>query len=262
MSLPLPAEHTWGFVVGRIIHATADTTADVDRLPEARAAKGSIRFEPRSKLSKVLTSPTAFVGYEVATATLNSLGELTDTEGQVGIWLISGVYGVSFSIEGVTIPSFEIEVTPAHTPETPLDLAIAAPYVAPTGTSVTTLLVPAGAFDGAGLGWGDGGLAWLPGAAAAATSAAAALGSEEGAEEAASLAAASATFSTASATASGSARDAAVAAQDGAESARDLAAASAAFASGSALVVLRSPDGNCWRGTITNTGVVTWTLIL
>ena len=200
MSLPLPAEHTWGFVVGRIIHATADTKADVDRLPEAKAAKGSIRFEPRSKLSKVLTSPTAFVGYEVVTATLNSLGELTDAEGQVGIWLISGVYGVSFSIEGVTIPPFEIEVTPAHTQETPLDLAIAAPYVAPTGTPVTTLLVPSGAFDGAGLGWEANGLSWLPGAAAAAQSAAEALASEEAAEQA---------------------RDGAVTAQGLAEDARD-----------------------------------------
>ena len=160
MSLPLPAEHTWGFVVGRIIHATADTTADVDRLPEARAASGSIRFEPRSKLSKVLTSPTAFVGYEVTTATLNSLGELTDAEGQVGIWLISGVYGVSFSIEGITIPSFEIEVTPAHTSETPLDLATAAPYVPPTGATVTTLLVPAGPAEGQVLTWAAGRLAW------------------------------------------------------------------------------------------------------
>lgn len=34
--------------------------------------------------------------------------------------------------------------------------------MAPTGTPVTTLLVPAGAFDGAVLGWGAEGLAWFP----------------------------------------------------------------------------------------------------
>ena len=42
----LPASYSWGFVVGQVIHAIADTTADVDRLPQARAATGTIRFEP------------------------------------------------------------------------------------------------------------------------------------------------------------------------------------------------------------------------
>ena len=162
MSLTLPGEYTWGFVVGQIIQAIADTTVDGDRLPDARAASGTIRFEPVEKLRKVVNTPSAFVAHEPVVATLGPTGELTDVNGLVGIWLVTGTYQVSFSVSGVTLPGFPIEVTAQHTVESPLDLVTVSPYVAPSGTTVTTLIVPAGAYDGASLGWGSSGLEWRP----------------------------------------------------------------------------------------------------
>lgn len=124
-ALPLPLlERTWGFVVGRIIQAVADTTADLDRLPEAKASKGTITFDPLEKLHR---TSTAFVWVDKVTATLGPTGELVDAEGQPGIWLISGAYNVRFAIGSTSIPPFVIHVTPEHTIEAPLDLVSASP---------------------------------------------------------------------------------------------------------------------------------------
>lgn len=156
----LPAPYSWGFVVGQVIHAIADTTADADRLPQARAATGTVRFEPLEMLRKVTAEPTAFVAHAVVTATLGTTGELVDAEGQVGIWLVTGDYRVSFAITGAAIPSFNITVTAAHTLVAPLDLVTVSPYTPPSGTTVTTMLVPSGATVGDVLTWTAGGLAW------------------------------------------------------------------------------------------------------
>ena len=157
----LPASYSWGFVVGQVIHAIADTTADVDRLPQARAATGTIRFEPLETLRKVTAEPAAFVAHEVVTATLGATGEMVDAEGQVGIWLVTGDYRVSFALSGAAIPSFNIAVTAAHTLVAPLDLVTVSPYTPPTGSAVTTLLVPAGPAEGQVLGWASGALTWV-----------------------------------------------------------------------------------------------------
>ena len=157
----LPASYSWGFVVGQVIHAIADTTADVDRLPQARAATGTIRFEPLETLRKVTAEPAAFVAHEVVTATLGATGEMVDAEGQVGIWLVTGDYRVSFALSGAAIPSFNITVTAAHTLVAPLDLVTVSPYTPPAGAAVTTLLVPAGPAEGQVLGWASGALTWV-----------------------------------------------------------------------------------------------------
>lgn len=157
----LPASYSWGFVVGQVIHAIADTAGDVDRLPQARAATGTIRFEPLETLRKVTAEPAAFVAHEVVTATLGTTGELVDADGQVGIWLVTGDYRVSFAITGAAIPGFNITVTDAHTLVAPLDLVTVGPYTPPTGAAVTTLLVPAGPAEGQVLGWVSGALTWV-----------------------------------------------------------------------------------------------------
>lgn len=157
----LPASYAFGYVVGQVIHAIADQTGDADRNPESRPATGTIRFEPLDRLRKVTTQPAAFVVHEVVACTIGPTGELLDADGQVGVWLVTGGYRVSFVLDGgATIPSFDIEVTSAHTLATPLDLATVAPYVPPSGTATTTLVVPSGATEGQVLAWTSGALGW------------------------------------------------------------------------------------------------------
>lgn len=163
MTVNLPNSYNYGLVVGRVIHAVADSTDDVDRAPEARPASGTVRFEPTTKLRKILVAPTTFVGHETVTATLGPTGELLDAEGEVGIWLIEGTYNVTFSIVGASIPPFAIEVTAAHTALAPLDLVTAAPYIAPAAVPVNLIEVPAGSTTGTVLGWGEAGPMWVPG---------------------------------------------------------------------------------------------------
>lgn len=79
MTLTLPVEYEWGHVQARVIHAMADTINDVDRLPEARAAVGSITFTP---LVKLQVASQAFVSNSPVTCSLDSNGYLVDAEGQ------------------------------------------------------------------------------------------------------------------------------------------------------------------------------------
>ena len=128
MTVTLPESYDYGFITCRIIQAVGDSKSDVDRLPEARASVGVVRFEPLTKLNRVLTSPTAFVGHEVVTASLGPTGEMLDAEGLPGLWLITGHYQVSFNLSsGATIPPFKVEVLTEHTLENPLDLVTAEP---------------------------------------------------------------------------------------------------------------------------------------
>ena len=164
MTVALPPSYDYGLVVGRVIHAVADSTDDVDRTPEARPASGTVRFEPTTKLRKILVAPTTFVAHETVVATLGPTGELLDAEGEVGIWLIEGTYNVTFSIDGgASIPPFTIEVIAAHTALAPLDLVTAAPYIAPAAVPVNLIEVPAGSTTGTVLGWGEAGPMWVPG---------------------------------------------------------------------------------------------------
>lgn len=157
--LPLPPSYTWGFVVARSIRAIADTDQDADRFPEARGSTGRVTFTPLVKFKKHLNTPTAFVHHEVVQARLVD-GVLVDAEGHEGVYLISGVYQVSFTIDSGSIPSFPVEVLPEHTLENPLDLVTASPYVSEPGSSTLLLEVPSGHVPGYVLAWGDDGLGW------------------------------------------------------------------------------------------------------
>ena len=144
----LPAGYEWGFVVGQIIEAIADQAGDADRFPESRPMSGTVRFEPLVELQTVTTPTPAFVAHKKVTVNLNDDGELIDADGLPGVWLVTGAYRVSFQLIDATIPAFPIEVLASHTIASPLDLPLQAPYVAPAGTTVQTLVVPSGLPEG------------------------------------------------------------------------------------------------------------------
>lgn len=177
MPLPLPTEYKFGFVIGRAIHAIADTPADADRLPGARPAQGEFAFRPPVSLRKSSVDYHAFVGSGTVTAKLDRLGRLVDDQtwkgieesvisgddpdGPHGIWLITGTYSVSSKLAGMEIPGFQIEVTEAHTEANPLDLVTAAPPQPAPGVTLMTLLVPPGGGPNDTLVRGtDGNLTW------------------------------------------------------------------------------------------------------
>ncbi len=155
-SFPLPSSYHWGKVVGRVIYAIADTAEDVDDKPQARAAAGKVLFKPQSKGGKVVDLDyPAIVMNSTVTANLSSTGRILDAEGRQGIWLIEGIYEVSFDFTATipdglkgSLPAFLIEVTADHTDAAPLDLAVAVPAAVPSGATVTTLVVPAGGIEG------------------------------------------------------------------------------------------------------------------
>lgn len=151
----------WGKVTGRIIFAQADTAADGDDKPEARAATGQVIFTPSFTYQQVTdVDYPALVMREIVTSSLNSSGYLTDANGTAGIWLLAGVWTVSFNLTGGSIQSFDIEVTTGHTAIAPLDLAGSAPYEPPVGSVISVLPLPGGAVDGYHLFWDVDQLGW------------------------------------------------------------------------------------------------------
>ena len=163
----LPPEYTFGKVVGRIIHAVADTAEDEDDKPEARAAAGTVTFTPREKMRVVTTAGhEAIVTHGAESANLSATGSILDAEGRQGIWLVTGTYDVTFKLnpyagQHTALDKMTITVTAEHTDAAPLDLARAVPYTPPAGTTVRTMLVPSGGTDGQVLTLSGGALAWV-----------------------------------------------------------------------------------------------------
>ena len=73
--------------------------------------------------------------------------------------MLVGEYTVSFT--NSHHPNITIMVTEAHTDLTPLNLGDSVPYVPPSGTTVTTVILPGGAAEGQIVGWVGGQLAWV-----------------------------------------------------------------------------------------------------
>jgi hypothetical protein len=163
-SEPLPSDFLpFGHVVGRVIRAVGDTDADPDSDPEAIPVTGTglVRFTPL-ELTRVVTGtvPSTWVQQETIAADLDSEGFIA-LSGARGLLLWPGTWKVSAgSASAFSFPQFTIEVTAAHTADSPLDLWTASPYVPPSGTTVTTLVVPAGAVAGQILGWDGQELVW------------------------------------------------------------------------------------------------------
>lgn len=142
MTENLPDEVQYGFVYGKTLLAIGDTTDDVDRFPDGVAAKGIVRFTPKVTILRTETDPATIIKQRIECKIHQGkddpddpdpakVGLLVDTAGHVGnVALVVGQYDVSYQLEGgASVPSFTINVTPEHTPESPLDLALAAPIV-------------------------------------------------------------------------------------------------------------------------------------
>lgn len=127
MSITMPETIAYGKVVGRFIQAVGDT-ADVDLLPDVVPIQGNITFTPATPLSKeVSVAPPTTVVRSTITCSLNDLGLLTSPAGDVGVWLVAGIYKVAYSTQGAAISPHDIVVSPLHTSENALDLTLALP---------------------------------------------------------------------------------------------------------------------------------------
>ena len=150
----MPAEITYGYVMGRYLLAVGDGP-DADRLPDGRPATGmTVTFTPAQVMHRVGTPATTVLraptpckvgddGYiretDAADATLGD----DDPPPPPGVWLITGVYRVTFGgLSSHSIPAaFNIEVTAAHTEAAPLDLTTAAPIIPTPAAPVNALEV-------------------------------------------------------------------------------------------------------------------------
>ena len=156
MSLQTPEGVSYGLVIGRWIQIVGDTPDDPDKLPDTKPISGSVGFTRKVKTT-IREDTTQEDGSYVGIAKQSITGYLRTIDGELavsvdndttGLWLVTGVYTVVFTLSGTTWPSFDIEVTEAHTLETPLDLISASPYVAPVGANPVVIMVPASIPDG------------------------------------------------------------------------------------------------------------------
>ncbi len=162
MTLPLPPSYEWGKVVGRVIHAIADTAADADRDPEARAAVGTVTFTP---LTTLRTADGAFISHGPEVVSLDSSGYLVDAEGEQGVWLVTGSYRVQFTLDaGARVSPFDVTVSTDHTGVGPVGLAEAAPEV-PDGGTTGTVAIAGAPVEGAVVAFSDGAARWESAAA-------------------------------------------------------------------------------------------------
>lgn len=122
----LPTDIQFGKVIGLYILAIADTADDPDRLPNPIAASGFIKFTPVNNIvTSTVGSPVASVIPQTQQGTLVD-GALTDDAGADGVWLVAGMYDVTFNLDGgVQIPSFRFVVGANQT----VDLSLVAPLV-------------------------------------------------------------------------------------------------------------------------------------
>lgn len=129
----LPTDLNYGYVTARLLLAVADTTADPDRLPDAVAASGTVMFTPKQQRTRTSDPAPALVLAQTVICGLDDHGYLLDPTGEVGVWLVTGIYGVSYRFAAATIPQHDIEVTAEHTEELPLHLSHSVP---PGGTAL------------------------------------------------------------------------------------------------------------------------------
>lgn len=123
----LPAEVEYGFVTGRLLQAVADTT-DSGRLPDAVPMQGKIKFTPANQVLRVGEPASTIVLKQPITCQIDAEGYLMGPPFNfTGVWLVAGVYTVTYTLVGVLVKSHDIEVLPEHTDANPLDLTTAMP---------------------------------------------------------------------------------------------------------------------------------------
>lgn len=161
-----------GFVVGRILTSRGDS-ADADKKADTAVVVGVVIFTPATAYRK-LDSFTAVTHSRIA-AELDSHGDLhpkressdnTGSDTEDGIWLPVGTWKVTYLLDPGfgELPEHNIEVTEAHTEETPLPLFANMGDAPQPGASYVTMQVPLNGKpghylvlngEGTGLAWGN-----------------------------------------------------------------------------------------------------------
>lgn len=150
----MPAEITYGHVTGRFIAAWTDGP-DAGRLPDPRPLEGlTIKITPKVQTRRLAGAAPVLVATMPVTCKVDADGRLIDEQDTPGVWLVTGVYGVTYSHPAVTIPAHDIEVTAAHTEAAPLYLSLAVPPGGPILTPSQYAELSA-RIDALGTGGGD-----------------------------------------------------------------------------------------------------------
>lgn len=131
----MPAEIAYGHVTGRFIAAWTDGP-DAGRLPDPRPLEGlTVKITPKVQARRLAGAAPVLVATMPVTCKVDADGRLIDAEKEPGVWLVTGVYEVKYTHGSVVIPAHDIEVTDAHTEDTPLDLVTAQPPGGPVLTA-------------------------------------------------------------------------------------------------------------------------------
>lgn len=128
----------YGYVTGRYVLVAGDTSADSDPYPDATPATGTVTFTPSVLIQYVESTPPVTGILMPVVCQLDVNGFIVDDAGNAGVWLMAGVYKVSFQLVGSPLPAFLISVTADNTTTAPLDLTLAAPL---QPTPITTFVV-------------------------------------------------------------------------------------------------------------------------
>ena len=130
---PIPADATYGYVVGRWIKAVGDTTLDPDGLPDGEPVSGTVTLIPLNSLvygdPETPANPNDLVGISrgLVHGHLDGNGELVDSHGNLGVWLVPGAYRFKADFDNANWPEFNFLVNTTDTLENPLDLLTYSP---------------------------------------------------------------------------------------------------------------------------------------
>lgn len=126
--MSLPAEIRSGKVVARLVFAAPDS-ADAGREPDEAPVSGTVTFAPKDPVRKTLEPTPATVLVKPVTCTLDEQGNgyMLDSQGAMGVWLVTGVWTVTYNLTEGALKSHDIEVTENHTDVFPLYLTTAQP---------------------------------------------------------------------------------------------------------------------------------------